>query len=459
MTRCVLVGGRPDVVLEQDGFHHPRSARSRKTAFTRYADLVHVSATDRAIWLASHRDVTVLPRKAFLNDRGPEQLLGALVDRLARLPSGPAQLARMALLDERGRRISRAVATRSLMFLCLAAFVLQIVDWLDVYMVGFFNYTLFVGGDWWRPVTGNLLHGFPLHLATNLIGLWLLGRLVERSLGGVRTICVMVASGLGAMLTCALLVSGDVVGVSGVVLGLAGAVLWVDIRLYEELPAWWRFPRFVRRFLVVALLADLSLGFVIPMVSGEAHLGGFVAGVLAAAVVAPRGSIGLVPSTRLRSAAAFVSALVLVSIGGAVIEIRGGDYVLRNADHLLEATEIPPQLLNNLAWMIAIDDHASREQLRGALRLAERAVSETEAGEPTLLDTLAEVQFQLGDEEMAIDTIDRAIALDPDEDYYREQRRRFTGERAADDRPPDPQMELFERDKPPLPPDTEGLQA
>ncbi|MCH8962690.1 MAG: exopolysaccharide biosynthesis polyprenyl glycosylphosphotransferase [Bacteroidetes bacterium] len=62
-------------------------------------------------------------------------------------------------------------------------------------------------------------------------------------------------------------------------LGLAGAVLWVDIRLYEELPAWWRFPRFVRRFLVVALLADLSLGFVIPMVSGEAHLGGFVAGV------------------------------------------------------------------------------------------------------------------------------------------------------------------------------------
>ena len=40
MARCVLVGGRPDVVLEQDGFHHPRSARSRKTAFTRYADLV-----------------------------------------------------------------------------------------------------------------------------------------------------------------------------------------------------------------------------------------------------------------------------------------------------------------------------------------------------------------------------------------------------------------------------------
>ena len=35
----------------------------------------------------------------------------------------------------------------------------------------------------------------------------------------------------------------------------------------------------------------------------------------------------------------------------------------------------------------------------------------------------------------AVATIDEAIAHDPDERYYREQRRRFTGERPAEDRP------------------------
>ena len=57
---------------------------------------------------------------------------------------------------------------------------------------------------------------------------------------------------------------------------------------------------------------------------------------------------------------------------------------------------------------------------------------------PHLLDTLAESLFQRGDVEASIYAIDAAIALVPDEPYFREQRRRFTGERAIDDRPPEP---------------------
>jgi hypothetical protein len=44
----------------------------------------------------------------------------------------------------------------------------------------------------------------------------------------------------------------------------------------------------------------------------------------------------------------------------------------------------------------------------------------------------------LGWPERAVETIDEAIARAPDVDYFREQRRRFTGERDADDRPAAP---------------------
>jgi hypothetical protein len=93
--------------------------------------------------------------------------------------------------------------------------------------------------------------------------------------------------------------------------------------------------------------------------------------------------------------------------------------------------------------------------------LAERAVTETGAAEATMLDTLAEVQFQLGWQAQAIATIDQAIAREPDESYYREQRRRFTGERPADDRPPDPALRPQRRRERrlPLPPDELGLRV
>ncbi len=57
---------------------------------------------------------------------------------------------------------------------------------------------------------------------------------------------------------------------------------------------------------------------------------------------------------------------------------------------------------------------------------------------PGVLDTLAEALFQSGNRLGAILTIDEAIRLVPDDPYFSEQRRRFTGERAADDRPPPP---------------------
>ena len=73
-----------------------------------------------------------------------------------------------------------------------------------------------------------------------------------------------------------------------------------------------------------------------------------------------------------------------------------------------------------------------------AAALAERAVAATDRRNPDLLDTLAEALFALGDIPGALIAIDEAIDLSGGERYFVEQRRRFIGERAADDRPEAP---------------------
>ena len=96
--------------------------------------------------------------------------------------------------------------------------------------------------------------------------------------------------------------------------------------------------------------------------------------------------------------------------------------------------------MNQRAWQIAIDEDSTKERLLAALQAAERSVDLSERQESAILDTLAEVHFVLGNQASALAAIDEAIALAPFDTYYQEQRRRFTGERAADDRPEPPML-------------------
>jgi hypothetical protein len=70
--------------------------------------------------------------------------------------------------------------------------------------------------------------------------------------------------------------------------------------------------------------------------------------------------------------------------------------------------------------------------------MAERAADETGWSEAAILDTLAEIHFLMGRADLALELADAAVALAPGEPYYREQRRRFAGERGRGDRPAGP---------------------
>ncbi len=60
-----------------------------------------------------------------------------------------------------------------------------------------------------------------------------------------------------------------------------------------------------------------------------------------------------------------------------------------------------------------------------AFEYATKAVEATEAQEPGYLDTLAEAYYSSGQFEKAIQTIQKAIALQPDRVYFKEQLLKF----------------------------------
>jgi hypothetical protein len=246
----------------------------------------------------------------------------------------------------------------------------------------------------------------------------------------------MAASAAGAAAASVIAGYELAVGASGVVAGIAGALTWLEFRDPGSLPAPWRLPR---GLLVGALLVDGVVLQLVPGIAHAAHLGGFLAGAGAMALAGSRVR-GPAPLWQRAVVAASVVWIVvsLASVGRDML--AGPESLERRAGRLLamDADRVSPGLLNDQAWIIAISDEPAPGLLDLALSLAERAVERTDRADPNLLDTLAEVHFQRGDAALALHVIDEAIALDPEEPYFREQRRRYNGERDADDLPPPP---------------------
>jgi membrane associated rhomboid family serine protease len=446
-----LQGGRPPIVLRADEMEHPVGGRGRRRVVTKYSEITHLTTSTQAIWIGTQRSVYILGRALFRQTGGPENLLRALARRVAEHPGGAAQLERMAEIEREARGVGPLRATWTLVGICVAVFALQLSLGPSIEAVGNFAPAFFRDGDVWRVVTANLIHAvpkFPLHLVLNMLALIVLGALVERPLGAARTVTIMGVSGVCAMAASGLFDGGPVVGVSGVVFGLVGAAVWLEFAWADRLPAWWRYPR---RSLLALLVINGVIGFLVPVISGSAHMGGFVGGGLAtAALTRARAGSRETPGWILASSLAVVATTAFAVATAGWQLARPGDYTARHAARLARMPGISAVELNDTAWLIAISTEPSRELMEAALLLAQQAVERTQRQDPNVLDTLAEVQFMLGWPERALETIDEAIAHAPDVEYFREQRRRFTGERDADDRPAAPMAPwLYSPSEPP----------
>ena len=126
----------------------------------------------------------------------------------------------------------------------------------------------------WRLLTSLFAHGSPVHLLFNMYSLFVLGRMLEPALGHIRFTAVYFLSGLGGSIAVLLIAPGTpVLGASGAIFGLLGALFVIVRRLGGN----------TAQLLIVVVL-NLAIGFIVPGVAWQAHIGGVAIGAALAAI-------------------------------------------------------------------------------------------------------------------------------------------------------------------------------
>jgi len=164
-------------------------------------------------------------------------------------------------------------------------------------------------GQWYRLITSAFLPppggGLgPLDIIFNMWALVLVGPALERLLGHLRYLTVYLVSALGGSVVLYLLVPYELaLGASGAIFGLFGAWFVVARRL-----------RLDSRWIVTVVVLNLVIGFVVPNIAWQAHLGGLLAGGLltAAYAYAPRANRALIQGGTTVALLAILALAVLV---------------------------------------------------------------------------------------------------------------------------------------------------
>jgi membrane associated rhomboid family serine protease len=174
--------------------------------------------------------------------------------------------------------------TQSIIGVCVATYLLQLLAGDQVTgRLAFVPYAALA--EPWRFLTSAFLHapGMPLHILFNMYALWLTGPYLEQQLGRARFAALYLLSALGGSVFFLLLADpsdaqqwlGGALGASGAVFGLFAALLVVNRRLGRDSGP-----------IMVVIGINAVIGFVIPNVAWQAHLGGLLTGLAVAAVLA-----------------------------------------------------------------------------------------------------------------------------------------------------------------------------
>lgn len=141
----------------------------------------------------------------------------------------------------------------------------------------------FADGAYWQVLTSGFTHVTIMHIAFNMLALWVIGPQLEVALGRVRFLALYLLSLLAG--SAVVLWAGSeyqlTLGASGAIYGLFGALLIVARKVGADMRSLW------------ALIAvNVFITFAVPNISWQGHLGGFVGGAAVAAILvyAPRGA-------------------------------------------------------------------------------------------------------------------------------------------------------------------------
>lgn len=170
---------------------------------------------------------------------------------------------------------SAPVVTWSIIGLCVAVYLLQLVSG-GAATNALFYHPLLTESQPWRMLTSLFVHSEQsfLHIIFNMYSLLIFGPILERALGRWRFLALYLLSGFGGSVAVLLIDPRiGVVGASGAIFGLLGAFFVIQRRFGGNS---------VQLMIVIGL--NLVIGFVIPNIAWQAHIGGLVAGGITALV-------------------------------------------------------------------------------------------------------------------------------------------------------------------------------
>jgi membrane associated rhomboid family serine protease len=160
--------------------------------------------------------------------------------------------------------------------------------------------------EYWRLITGGFLHANLLHIGFNMYILYLMGRMLEPSIGRVKFLAIYFTSLLTGSFG-ALLINPDVrtVGASGAIFGLfGGAFVAMRARGFDPMQSG----------LGAIILINLLLSFVISGISVGGHIGGLIGGAAAGYVLVAIGDRLPSPALPLLTCLAISALAVAASI-------------------------------------------------------------------------------------------------------------------------------------------------
>ena len=135
-------------------------------------------------------------------------------------------------------------------------------------------------GEWWRLFSSMFVHGGLTHLLFNMYALWVIGSIVEKLFGSFGFICIYLISGIGGSVFSLYNHTFNVpsVGASGAVFGIFGAL--VSYAYFKKMPK--KISLHILKNAGLMILINAAIGFSIPQIDNAAHIGGCIAGIIAA---------------------------------------------------------------------------------------------------------------------------------------------------------------------------------
>ncbi len=137
-----------------------------------------------------------------------------------------------------------------------------------------------MNSEWWRLFTCMFLHAGIPHLVVNCIGLYCIGSIVEKRLGGKKFIIIYILSGIGSALIT-MFVSYGSVGASGAIYGIGGTFLTLAIKDRKNI---WSCAPILKKIIIIAYLVLPNLSGVNTLI---AHESGLIVGIVLGLLFSP----------------------------------------------------------------------------------------------------------------------------------------------------------------------------